>query len=95
MVSMARAEDYGSLRNLSAKILRVISEECSGQSGRDGKERDLCDAQAVSALGKILWNDISYIRSSVENKLASSDTSDLINDSLRNEFLIDKSPSKK
>lgn len=90
LVSMARAENYGSLRFLSAKMLRVISEGCSGHTERCGKERDLCEAEAVLALGKILWNDITFIRSSVENSLASSDTSDLINDSLSTDFLTSR-----
>ncbi|KAL7533545.1 hypothetical protein ACHAXR_008988, partial [Thalassiosira sp. AJA248-18] len=84
LVSMARSENYSCLRFLSAKMLRVISEGCKGC----GKERQLVDADAVSALGKILWNDVSFIHSSVENSVASSNTSDLINDSLSNDFLI-------
>lgn len=87
LVSMARAEKYGSLRFVSVKILRVISEECSWHASMNGTERQLCDAEAVSALGKILQNDCTFIRSSIENSLASSDTSDLIYDSLSNDFL--------
>lgn len=83
---MARAEKYSSLRFLSAKILRVIIERCKAHP-HPGKEKQLCDAEVVTALGNILGNDVTFIRSSVENSLASSDTSDLINDSLSNEFL--------
>ena len=81
LISMAQAASYGSLRFLSTKILRVISEGCYGHI------RQLCNAEAVLALGKILLNDINLIRSSIENSLASSGTSDLIHDSLSNEFL--------
>jgi hypothetical protein len=81
LVSMARAACYGNLRLLSTKILRVISE------GYAGHIRQLCDAEAVLALGQILRGDIAFIRSSLENSQAASDTSDLINDSLSNEFL--------
>lgn len=87
LVSMARSKRYGSLRFLSAKILRVISEGCSGHIKHDGREVHLCGAEAVSALGRILSIDITSIRSFVENSSTSSGTSDLINDSLSNDFL--------
>lgn len=89
-VSMARSKDHGSLRYLAAKILRVISEECSGYVKYDGKERCLCEAEAVSALGRILSYDINIVQSLVENSLVLSDTSDLINDSLSNDCLTSK-----
>ena len=91
LVSMAKSKSCASIRFLSAKIIRIISEECSGHVDFNGKERHLCDAGAVSALGKLLYNDINFIRSSVENNLALSDTSDLVNDSLSNDFLTSKS----
>ena len=82
LVSMATG-DHRSLRFLSAKILRVISDAY----GRGGKEQELCDADVVSVLGKILWKDITFVCSSLQNSLASTDTSDLVNDSLSNDFL--------
>ncbi|KAL7550485.1 hypothetical protein ACHAWF_013717 [Thalassiosira exigua] len=87
-VSMASAENYGSLRSIAAKMLRIVSEFI----GRGGTEREFMEAEAVSALGKILSNDIAHIRSSVDNSLASSDTSDLINDTLSNDFLTSTTP---
>ena len=89
-VSMARSKDHGSLRYLAAKMLHVISEGSSGYVKYDGKERCLCEAGAVSALGRILSYDINFVQSSVENSLASSDTSDLVNDSLSNDCLTSK-----
>ena len=87
LVSMARATSYGSLRilssdrSLSTKILRVISE------GNDRHIQQLCDAKAVLALGEILLRDTTLMRSFLENSLASSNESDLINDLLSNDFL--------
>jgi len=88
LVSMASLPgNYGSLRFMSVKLIKVISEGCSADKKVGGKERDLCKAGAVTALGTILSSDTSFIRSSIENSLASSENSDLINDSLSNDVL--------
>ena len=84
MVAIGKTKQYGDLRYLSTRILRVISEaSCSFNPTR----HKLCDAEAVLALGKILYDDVTFIRSLVENSTASSHSSDLINDSLSNDIL--------
>lgn len=84
LVSMAKAEHYGSLRLLSIKILRIMSE---APHSLPHTRHKLCDSGAVTALGTTLRDDVMFIRSSMDNSSPESNSSDLINGTFSNDFL--------
>lgn len=81
--SMSRLDNCTELRFLYSKLLRVISEApCSAHP----TQQFLCESGAVTVLGGVLSSDVASLQKYIETALAKTNRSDLLNDSLHNDF---------
>ena len=83
LASMSRLDNCRELRFLYSQLLRVISEApCAAHP----TQLLLCDAGAVTVLGRVLSSDADSVKKFIETTIAKTSNSDLVDDSLHNEF---------
>ncbi len=84
LASMSRLENCKELRFLYSQLIRVVSEasSCTAHS----LKKLLCDAGAVTVLGEVLSSDVDLLKKFIEATLATTNSSDLLEDSLHNDF---------
>ena len=85
LASMSRLESCRELRFLYLQLIRVITEAtCNNRSS----QQYLFESGAVSVLGNALSSDADLIQNFVTETLAQSNSSDLVEDSLHNDFSL-------
>lgn len=90
LTSMSRLENCKELRFLYSQLIRVVSEaSCTAHP----LKKLLCDAGAVNVLGEVLSSDVDVMKKFVEATLATANSSDLIEDSLHNDFSAQRKKS--
>lgn len=83
LASMSRLEISKELRFLYSQLIRVVSEaSCTAHP----LKKLLCDAGAVTVLGEVLSSDVEVMKKFIEARLAATNSADLIEDSLHNDF---------
>ncbi len=83
LASMSRLESSKDLRFLYSQLIRVVSEaSCNAHP----LTKLLCDAGAVTVLGEVLSSDVDVMKKFIEATLAATNNTDIIEDSLHNDF---------
>jgi len=83
LASMSTLDNCRELRFLYSQLLRVISEApCPAHP----TQQLLCDAGAVMILGRVLSSDADSVKKFIETTMAETSNSDLVDDSLHNDF---------
>ena len=83
LASMCTLDSCRELRFLFSQLIRVVSEaSCTAQP----TQQLLCDAGVVTILGKVLSSDADLIKEFIVATMAKTNSSDLLEDSLHNDF---------
>jgi hypothetical protein len=83
LASMSKLDSCRELRFLFSQLIRVVSEaSCTAQP----TQQLLCDAGVVTILGKVLSSDADLIKEFIVATMAKTNSSDLLEDSLHNDF---------